>query len=89
LERYQRGDSFWGLNQGDFLAMIEMPDHKKYHLVPQNGPGSLGPETTAKNSKLPKNCFESVGIGGWPPISTLTMEILIFQWYNYQSTNCG
>jgi hypothetical protein len=28
---------------------------------------------TAKNSKLPKlpeNCFESVGKGGWPPIST-------------------
>jgi hypothetical protein len=27
---------------------------------------------TAKNSKLPKlpeNCFEPVGIGGWPPIS--------------------
>jgi hypothetical protein len=28
---------------------------------------------TAKNSKLPKlpeNCFEPVGKGGWPPIST-------------------
>jgi hypothetical protein len=28
---------------------------------------------TAKNSKLPKlpeNCFEVVGKGGWPPIST-------------------
>jgi len=28
---------------------------------------------TAKNSKLPKlskNCFELVGKGGWPPIST-------------------
>jgi hypothetical protein len=28
---------------------------------------------TAKNSKLPKlskNCFEPVGRGGWPPIST-------------------
>jgi hypothetical protein len=27
----------------------------------------------AKNSKLPKlpkNCFEPVGKGGWPPIST-------------------
>jgi hypothetical protein len=33
-------------------------------------PGSL---KTAKNSKLPKlpeNCFEPVGKGGWPPIST-------------------
>jgi hypothetical protein len=28
---------------------------------------------TAKNSKLPKlseNCFEPIGKGGWPPIST-------------------
>jgi hypothetical protein len=32
-----------------------------------------GPEKTAKNSKLPKlpeNCFEPVGKGGWPLIST-------------------
>jgi hypothetical protein len=25
---------------------------------------------TAKNSKLPENCFEPVGVGGWPIIST-------------------
>jgi hypothetical protein len=46
---------------------------KKRCLGPQNGPESLGPEKTAKNSKLPKlpeNCFEPVGKGGWPPIST-------------------
>jgi hypothetical protein len=34
----------------------------------------MAPEVkTAKNSKLPKlpkNCFEQVGKGGWPPIST-------------------
>jgi hypothetical protein len=34
----------------------------------------MAPEVkTAKNSKLPKlseNCFEPVGRGGWPPIST-------------------
>jgi hypothetical protein len=34
----------------------------------------MAPEVkTAKNSKLPKlpeNCFEPVGKGGWPPIST-------------------
>jgi hypothetical protein len=34
----------------------------------------MAPEVkTAKNSKLPKlpeNCFERVGKGGWPPIST-------------------
>jgi hypothetical protein len=42
---------------------------KNLHLGPQNGPEVK----TAKNSKLPKlseNCFEPVGKGGWPPIST-------------------
>jgi hypothetical protein len=37
---------------------------------PSNWPPKL---KTAKNSKLPKlpeNCFEPVGEGGWPPIST-------------------
>jgi hypothetical protein len=30
----------------------------------------MAPEVkTAKNSKLPENCFEPVGKGGWPPIS--------------------
>jgi hypothetical protein len=30
----------------------------------------MAPEVkTAKNSKLPKNCSEPVGKGGWPPIS--------------------
>jgi hypothetical protein len=46
---------------------------KKHRLGPQNGPGSSGPEKTAKNSKLPKLpeiCFEPFGKGGWPPIST-------------------
>jgi hypothetical protein len=43
---------------------------KKNHLGPQNGPRSLGPEKTTKNSKLPKTYFEPVGIGGFPSIST-------------------
>jgi hypothetical protein len=33
----------------------------------------------AKNSKLPKlpeNCFEPVGKGGWPPISTWIMHLV-------------
>jgi hypothetical protein len=42
----------------------------KKKLGSQNGPKSLGIEKNAKNSKLPENCFEPVGIGGWPPIST-------------------
>jgi hypothetical protein len=37
----------------------------------------MAPEVKpAKNSKLPKlpeNCFEPVGKGGWPPISTWIM----------------
>jgi hypothetical protein len=41
---------------------------KKHFLGPQNGPESLGTEKTAKNSKLRENCFEPIGIGGWPPI---------------------
>jgi hypothetical protein len=39
----------------------------------------MAPEVkTAKNSKLPKlpeNCFEPVGKGGWPPISIWIMQI--------------
>jgi hypothetical protein len=33
---------------------------KKLHLIPQNGLESLGTEKTAKNSKLPEDCFELV-----------------------------
>jgi hypothetical protein len=57
--------------KGKFHVAPRFP--KKRRLGPQNGPGSLGPKKTAKNSKLPKlpeNCFEPVGKGGWPPIST-------------------
>jgi hypothetical protein len=53
-----------------FGISLRCPIVKKRCLGPQNGPRSLGPQKTAKNSKLPKNCFEPVGIGGWPPIST-------------------
>jgi hypothetical protein len=46
---------------------------KKRRLGPQNNFKSFKTRKTAKNSKLPKlpeNCFEPVGKGGWPPIST-------------------
>jgi hypothetical protein len=69
LERYHRGDSFWGLNQ-EPLAIIEKLDPEKPSFRPSKWPRKL---KTAKNSKLPKlpeNCFERVGKGGWPPIST-------------------
>jgi hypothetical protein len=49
---------------------LRFPIAKKRCLGPQNSPESLGSEKTAKHSKLPKNCFEIVGIGGWPQIST-------------------
>jgi hypothetical protein len=53
---------------------------KKHHLGPQNGSGSFRTRKTAKNSKLPKlpeNCFEPVGKGGWPPISTWCPGIMV------------
>jgi hypothetical protein len=71
LERYCRGDSFWGKNQRKLYVSLCIP--KKRRLGPQNGSGSFRTLKTAKNSKLPKlpeNCFEPVGKGGWPPIST-------------------
>jgi hypothetical protein len=56
--------------QLDLLAIIEKLDPKKPSFRPSKWPEKL---KTAKNSKLPKfleNCFERVGKGGWPPIST-------------------
>jgi hypothetical protein len=40
--------------------------HEKTSFIPPNWPHKL---KTAKNSKLPKNCFEPVGKGGWVEIS--------------------
>ena len=40
---------------------------KKNSFGPSKWPRKL---KIAKNSKLPKNCFERVGKGGRPPIST-------------------
>jgi hypothetical protein len=69
LERYHRGDSFWGLNQS-FSISLRSSIPEKPSFRPSKWPRKL---KTAKNSKLPKlpeNCFERVGKGGWPPIST-------------------
>jgi hypothetical protein len=52
------------------LDIIENLDLEKPSFSPSKWPRKL---KTAKNSKLPKlleNCFEPVGKGGWPPIST-------------------
>ena len=51
-------------------TIFEKLDPEKPSFRPSKWPQKL---KTAKNSKLPKfpeNYFESVGKGGWPPIST-------------------
>jgi hypothetical protein len=59
LERYRRGDSFWGLNIP--LAIIENLDLKKPSFRPSKWPRKLKP---AKNSKLPKWPENQVTKGG-------------------------
>jgi hypothetical protein len=52
------------------LAIIENLYPKKTSFRPSKWPSKF---KTAKNSKLPKlreNCFEPIGKGGWPLIST-------------------
>jgi hypothetical protein len=56
--------------QSEPLAIIEVLDHEKTSFRPSKWPQKFRNRKTAKNSKLPTNCFEPVGIGGWPPIST-------------------
>jgi hypothetical protein len=46
---------------------------------------------TAKNSKLPKlpeNCFEPVGKGGWPSISKWITEFAYMDAKNYTADPC-
>jgi hypothetical protein len=52
------------------LDIIDNIDLEKPSFRPSKRPWKLKP---AKNSKLPKlseSCFEPIGKGGWPPIST-------------------
>jgi hypothetical protein len=56
--------------QSEPSAIIENLDPEKPSFRPSKWPRKF---KTAKNSKLPKlpeNCFEPVGKGGWPSIST-------------------
>jgi hypothetical protein len=56
--------------QSEPSNVIENIDPKKPSFRPSKWPQKL---KTAKNSKLPKlpeKCFEPIGKGGWPPIST-------------------
>jgi hypothetical protein len=50
-EAYNAQDKIASLD--DILRQTTYP--KKHRLGPQNGPGSSGPEKTAKNSKLCEN----------------------------------
>jgi hypothetical protein len=56
---------FWGSIM--HLDIIENLDLENPSFGPSKWPRKL---KIAKNSKLPENCFEPVGKGGWPPIST-------------------
>jgi hypothetical protein len=51
-------------------AIIENLDLKKPSFRPSKWPRKLKPAKNSKLPKLPENCFEPVGKGGWPPIST-------------------
>jgi hypothetical protein len=55
------------------LAIIENLDLKKPSFRPSKWPRKLKPAKNSKLPKLPENCFEPVGKGGWPPISTWIM----------------
>jgi hypothetical protein len=52
------------------LAIIENPDPKKPSFMPSKWPRKLKFAKNSKLPKLPENYFETVGKGGWPPIST-------------------
>jgi hypothetical protein len=51
-------------------AIIENLDLKKPSFRPSKWPRKLKLAKNSKLPKLPENCFEPVGKGGWPPIST-------------------
>jgi hypothetical protein len=56
------------------LAIIEVLDPKKTSFRPSKWPWKFRNRKTAKNSKLSRNCFEPIGIGGgyrYPPRSII------------------
>jgi hypothetical protein len=52
------------------LAIIENLYLEKPSFRPSKWPRKLKPAKNSKLPKLPESCFEPVGKGGWPPIST-------------------
>jgi hypothetical protein len=51
-------------------TIIENLDLKKPSFRSSKWSRKLKPAKNSKLPKLPENCFEPVGKGGWPPIST-------------------
>jgi hypothetical protein len=52
------------------LDIIKVLDPEKTSFRPSKWPQKFRNRKTTKNSKLPEDRFEPVGIGGWPSIST-------------------
>jgi hypothetical protein len=51
-------------------SIIENLDLEKPSFRPSKWPRKLKPAKNSKLPKLPESCFEPVGKGGWPLIST-------------------
>jgi hypothetical protein len=65
------------------LAIIENLDLEKPSFRPSKWPRKLKPAKNSKLPKLPENCFEPVGKGGWPPISTWISVVEIYNCDSY------
>jgi hypothetical protein len=68
LERYHRGDSFWGSIRA--FHINEKIDPEKPSFRPSKWPRKLKTTKNSKLTKLPEKYFEPVGKCGWPLIST-------------------
>jgi hypothetical protein len=66
-------------DQSEPLDIIERLYPKQLSFRPSKWPRKLKIEKNSKLPKFPENCFEVVGEGGWPPISTSIMDRLIVE----------
>jgi hypothetical protein len=55
-------------NEGNYILQTCFP--KKTSFRASKWPQKLKPTKNSKLPKLPENCFEPFGKGGWPPICT-------------------
>jgi hypothetical protein len=62
--------------QSEPLAIIENIYLEKPSFRPSKWPRKLKTDKNGKLPKLPEKCFEEVGKGGWPLISTWITLIL-------------